>query len=196
MTMQGVRQNNAGWRGWVTFVAATLGLFTGLCALFALVVTAAQAWQEHAEAQWPEATAQVQQCGLHLYSRRYQKYWIQCDIHYEVHGQEIAARVHALSAADPSRVIWESSPGGFGRMQEWVDEHPQGATIRVHYDPRHTQKALIFENGVPLGGPKTPDNLKLLGFFAVSCVVMVTIARVVWRGRGEFPTQSPTGTLG
>jgi Protein of unknown function (DUF3592) len=187
MRMQGGRQNNAGWRGCVTFLAATLGLFTGLCTLFALVVTAAQAWQEHTESQWPETTAQVQRCGLELYSRKYRKYWIECSLQYQVHGQEIATRVHALDATDPSRVIWESSPGGFARMQEWVDEHPQGTTIKVHYDPGHPQKALIFENGMPLGGPRTPDNLKLLGIFAVSCVVMVAIARVVWRRRDVIP---------
>jgi Protein of unknown function (DUF3592) len=181
MTMQRVRQNKSGWLGWVTLIAAVLGLFAGLCALFALVVTAAQAWEEHAEAQWPEVTTQVQRCGLELSSRRYQTYWIQCDIHYQLHGQEMATRVHALSANDPSRVIWESSPGGLGRMQEWVDEHPQGTTIKVHYDPSHSQKVLIFENGMPLGGLRTPDNLKLLGFFAASCVVMVTIARMAWR---------------
>jgi hypothetical protein len=32
--------------------------------MFALVVTAAQAWQEHAQARWPEVTAHVDRCGL------------------------------------------------------------------------------------------------------------------------------------
>jgi hypothetical protein len=47
----------------------TLGLgllvvFSGLCTIFVLVATAAQAWQEHAQARWPEVTARVEKCGL------------------------------------------------------------------------------------------------------------------------------------
>jgi hypothetical protein len=49
------------WRG----VVGPLGLFAGLCSTFALVVTMAEAWQEHAQAQWPVATARVERCGLH-----------------------------------------------------------------------------------------------------------------------------------
>ena len=30
----------------------------------------------------------------------------------------------------------------------------------------------------PFGGPHTPTNLKLVGFAAVSCIVLLTIARI------------------
>jgi hypothetical protein len=30
-----------------------LSLFTGVCSIFVLIVTVAQGWQEHAQAQWP-----------------------------------------------------------------------------------------------------------------------------------------------
>jgi hypothetical protein len=181
MTTQAMSQNEAGWRGWVTFVAATLGLLCGLCTLFALVVTAAQAWQEHAEAGWPQATAQVEQCNLEIYSHRHMSYWINCSISYPVRGRQVASTVHTLTIPAPSNTIWESSPGMFGRMQEWVDRHPQGSSIRVHYDPARPEKAVPVETDMPRGGPQTPNNLKLLGFFAVSCVVMVIIARMAWR---------------
>src|ERR1700739_277713 len=49
------------WRGFV----ALLGLFAGLCTIFALIVTVAEGWQEHSQAQWPEATAHIEKCYLH-----------------------------------------------------------------------------------------------------------------------------------
>jgi hypothetical protein len=36
-----------------------LAAFSGLCTIFASVVTAAQAWQDHAQKRWPEVTARV-----------------------------------------------------------------------------------------------------------------------------------------
>jgi hypothetical protein len=63
-------------------------------------------------------------------------------------------------------------------MQEWVDGHPEGTEIVVHYDPANHNKAVLVTTDMPLGGPRTPNNVKLLGFFAVSCAVLLTIARV------------------
>jgi hypothetical protein len=42
------------WLGLMMLVA-----LSGLCTIFASVVTAAQARQEHAQARWPEVTARV-----------------------------------------------------------------------------------------------------------------------------------------
>jgi hypothetical protein len=64
------------------------------------------------------------------------------------------------------------------QLQEWVDEHPEGTPIAVHYDPANRKKAVLVTTDMPLGRPRTPDNLKLLGFFAVSCAVLLTVARV------------------
>jgi hypothetical protein len=57
------------WLGLTVLVA-----LSGLCTVFASVVTAAQAWQEHAQAQWPEVTAQVDSCGLARKSTGRQRY--------------------------------------------------------------------------------------------------------------------------
>jgi len=65
-----------------------------------------------------------------------------------------------------------------GRMQVWVDEHPQGTLISVHYDPANPRRAGLVETDMPLGGPHTPSNLKLLGIFAISSVVLLTLARI------------------
>ncbi len=166
------------WRRYVTFLAGFFGLFAGLCTVFALVVTVAQAWVEHAQAQWPTATASVQRCGLDIYVHKPESYWIDCNISYTVRGEEIISRVHSLSTPAPQRIIYQFPAGQFERMQEWVNEHPAGTPIVAHYDPANHGKAVLVETDMPRGGPQTPDNLKLLGFFAVSCALLLTIARI------------------
>jgi hypothetical protein len=153
-------------------------LFAGLCTVFALVVSAAEAWVEHAQAQWPQATAHVQRCGVDIYTHKPESYWIDCSLSYTVRGEEIMSHVHSRSIPAPQRVISQYPTRQFDQLQEWVDEHPEGTPIMVHYDPANHTKAVLVTTDMPLGGPRTPDNLKLLGFFAVSCAVLVTIARV------------------
>ena len=142
-------------------------------------MTAAEGWVERAQAQWLPATARIQRCGLDIYTRKPESYWIDCSVSYTVRGEDLVAQVHSRSIPAPRRVIGQNPAEQFGQMQEWVDEHPEGTPIVVHYDPANHKKAVLVTTDMPLGGPRTPDNLKLLGFFAVSCVVLLTIARVV-----------------
>jgi hypothetical protein len=163
---------------WVRVVCGGLGLFAGLCSIFALVVTAAEGWQEHAQAQWPEATARVQGCGVDLYTHRSEAYWIDCRISYLVGGEEIVTEVHSRTTPAPSKVIWQYPAAQIGLMQEWVDEHPPGTPIVVHYDPANHKKAVLLATDMPLGGRRTPANLRLLGIAAGSCVLLLAIARI------------------
>jgi hypothetical protein len=183
MTTAGKSQNPAGWRGYVTLVAYFLGLTAVLCTIFALVVTAAEGWAEHVQAQWPQATASVQRCGLDIYVHKPESYWIDCSVSYTVRGDDIVSHVHSRSTPAPRRVIWEYPAGQFEQLQQWVNQHPAGTPIGVHYDPANHAKAVLVTTDMPLGGPRTPDNLRLLGAFAVSSAVLLGIARVV-RPRG------------
>jgi hypothetical protein len=178
MTTGAGLQNLPKWRRFVVLAAGVLGLFSGLCTIFALVVTSALAWEEHAQARWPEATAHVERCGVDLYLHRPEAYWIDCSVRYVVAGEEIVSHVHSRTTPAPRRLLYQYPAGQFERMQDWVDQHPQGTSVKVHYDPTNHQKAVLVQTDMPLGGPQTPNNLKLLGFFAVSCVVLVTIARI------------------
>jgi|SRR5450631_3210087 len=148
----------------------------GLCAVLALVVTAAQAWQE--QTQWPEAMAQVQRCGLDIYTHQPESYRIDCSISYKVRGEEIVSHVYSRSTPAPRRIIWQYPPQQFESLQEWVDAHPEGTPIAVHYDPASPTKAVLVVTDMPLGGPQTPANLRLLGIAAASCIVLLAIARI------------------
>ena len=174
MTTGGVTKRQVLWRG----IAAVLGLFAGLCAIFAFVVTAAEAWQEHAQAQWPEVTARVQSCAVVLYTHKPENYRIACHITYPAGVDEVATEVYSLTTPSPRRVLGQHPAAQVEQMDDWVEEHPGGTPIVVHYDPANHRKAALVTTDMPLGGPRTPNNLKLLEFFAVTSVLLLAIARI------------------
>jgi Protein of unknown function (DUF3592) len=161
------------WRGLV----ALMGLFAGLCTIFAFVVTVAEARREYAQAQWPEATARVERCGLHPTSTgRRDRYYIDCRLGYVVSGEDEVAKLYSRTV--PSPETWQYPPNQIGPLQQWLDEHPEGTQIAVRYDPDNPKKAVLIATDTPLGGRRTPTNLRLLGFMAVSCIVLLAIARI------------------
>ena len=182
-TRRGVR-----WRG----VAALLGALAGLCAVFALVVTAAEAWQEHAQAQWPEMTARVERCSLHQSSTgRRNRYYVDCRLSYAVGTEQIAA--HVYSASVPSREVPQYPPDQIGPLEDWVDKHPPGTPMVVRYNPAQHNKMVLVVTDMPCaGGPHTANNLKLLGFFAASSVLLLAIARI-WRLQSDALAASANG---
>jgi hypothetical protein len=76
-------------------------------------------------------------------------------------------------------------------MQEWVDEHPPGTPIAVHYDPANHKKAALVTTDMPLGGPQTPDNLKLLEVTAGICALLLAIAALTRSSYGVVGAQAP-----
>jgi hypothetical protein len=152
-------------------------LFSGLCTVFAAVVTAAIAWTEHAEAQWPQVTARVDQCGLdETPTGEREMYYIRCRLIYEVGAEQNMATVDSVNV--PSRAVWQYPPNQIGPLEDWIAEHPPGTPIVVHYDPDHHTKAVLVATDMPRGGPRTPSNVKLLKVCAGSFVILLTIARI------------------
>jgi hypothetical protein len=79
---------------WMRLILMVMVLFSGLCTIFASVVTAAIAWTEHAEAQWPQVTARVDQCGLdESPTGEREMYYIRCRLIYEVGAEQNTATV-------------------------------------------------------------------------------------------------------
>jgi hypothetical protein len=186
MTTDGVRKIQLVW-----LAVAGLGLFAGLCTIFVLVVTIAQGWQEHAQAQWPQATALVQTCGLDIYTHKPEAYWISCRISYLAGVEEIVTKVHSRSTPAPHRVISQQPALQFDLMQEWVDQHPPGTPLAVHYDPANHSKAVLVATDMPLAGPSTPNNVKLLEVTAGSCALLLAIAGLTRSSYGVVSTRSP-----
>jgi uncharacterized protein DUF3592 len=170
------------WLGLVVLVA-----FSALCTIFVSVATAAQAWQEHARARWPEVTARVDACDLtRTSSNGRRKFYIRCRLSYAVGAEQNVTNIYSSNVAAPE--IWQYPPNQIAPFEEWVDEHPQGTPIVVQYDPADHKKVVLVANYMPRGGPRTPNNVKLLEVCAGSFLVLLTIARITrprnrWQNR-------------
>ena len=178
---------------WMWLGLAVLVALSGLCTIFVLVVTAAQAWQEYAQARWPEVTARVDSCGMEQTSSgRREKYYIHCRLSYAVGAEQIATNIYSTNV--PSPEIWQYPPNQIAPFQQWVDEHPQATPILARYNPAHHTKLVLEATDMPLSGPRTPNNVKLLAVSAGSFFVLLTIARITrprsnWRdGYSSMPT--------
>lgn len=160
------------WLGLMVLV-----VLLGLCSIFALVVTAAEAWQEHAQARWPQVTARVDNCGLDQTSTgRRNKYYIHCRLSYAVGAEQNVANVY--SSKFPAPEVSQYPPNQIAPFEDWVDEHPQGTPVVLRYDPSHHTKVVLVANYMPRGGPRTPNNVKLLEFFGGSFLALLMIARI------------------
>jgi len=111
---------------WLTMTA--LVLLSGLCRIFALAVTAAQAWQEHAQERWPKVMAHVART-----SNGPRRYHIRCRLSYAVGAEQNVTNVYSMNV--PSPEVWQYPPNQIGPLEQWVDEHPPGTPILVRYDP-------------------------------------------------------------
>jgi len=154
-----------------------LSLFAALCTIFALGVTVAEGWREHAQSSWPAVSASIQRCALDTYVRvrggvRGTRSRITCDIQYAANGEDVQARLHSASS---------SSDKDISRMQHWVSEHRTGKSIEIHYDSSNSKNAVLTETDMPFAGPHTPNNLKLLAVAAVAFVVFYSLARILQR---------------
>jgi hypothetical protein len=172
MTTGTVQKGPLIWLGLMVLV-----VLLGLCTAFASVVTVAEAWQEHLQARWPEVTARVDECGLtRTSSGRRQKFYIRCRLNYAVGVEQHATNIYSSNV--PSPEIWQYPPNQIAPFEEWVNDHPPGTPIVVHYDPANHTKVALVATDMPRGGPRTPNNLKLLEFLAGSFVVLLTIGRI------------------
>jgi Protein of unknown function (DUF3592) len=152
-----------------------LGIFAGLCTVFALIVSVADKWQEHVQESWPEVTAIVERCSVDPYvliesARRDPVWHIGCRIGYRADSTQIETRIRSRSTASG----WG---GRMERMQQWVALHRPGSPIVVHYNPTDPKTAVLTATDMPDGGPRTPNNLRLLLISSVACLGLLTIAR-------------------
>ena len=160
-----------------------LSLFAALCTIFALGVTLAEGWREHAQSSWPVASASIQHCALDTYVRvrggiRSTRSRITCDIQYAANGEDVLARLHSASS---------SSDKDISRMEHWVSEHRAGKSIEIHYDASNSKNAVLTETDMPFAGPHTPNNVKLLAFAAAAFVAFYSIARILQRRQTPVP---------
>jgi hypothetical protein len=153
--------------------------FAGLCTVFAVVVTAAEAWHEHLQAQWPEVTARVQRCAVDYYRESAgggsNGYFISCRVTYSVEAEASTATIRSRRVLSPA---WPDPSANIDRLHDWVDAHPPGTPIAVHYNPARRENVVLVRTDMPFGGPQTPNNLKVLGGAAGICAALLAIVAI------------------
>jgi hypothetical protein len=95
---------------------------------------------------------------------------------YAVGSEQHAA--HVYSTTVPPAKDWQYPRDQIGPFEQWVDEHPPGTPIVVRYDPANYKKVVLTATNMPHGGPRTPNNVKLLQVCAGTFLVLLTIARI------------------
>lgn len=165
------------WRKLVLLFTSFFGLILGLCALIAVVVTVAGAFQDHSHAHWPETTARIRGCDLEVSRQEPESYRIDCNVTLALGSQVIASHVFSHDTPAPNRVLWQYPPRQFQKLQVWVKGHPEGTLMVVHYNPSNPKELALVQTDMPLSGPSTPGNLSLLGLAASGCLLLLGFAR-------------------
>jgi hypothetical protein len=98
---------------------------------------------------------------------------------YAVGAEQHATNIYSSNVPAPE--IWQYPPNQIAPFEEWVNDHPQGTPIVVRCDPDDHTKVVLVAANMPRGGPRTPNNVKLLEFLAGSFLVLLTIARITRR---------------
>ncbi|MGD0361951.1 MAG: DUF3592 domain-containing protein [Bryobacteraceae bacterium] len=173
----------AGWGVVVVALAYLFALFTA----FAAVVSAAEVWGEFRHGQWPAASARVERCDVKPYrsstGRRleHSAYYIACAISYETaRAQLVTATLKSRRIQSPE-LTWPDTGPKIREMQSWVDRHPAGAILKVHYDPANQRDAVLTSTDMPFAGPQTTNNLKLVLVCAGAWAVLSRIGKAVRR---------------
>jgi hypothetical protein len=158
-------------------ILTVFALFLGLCTILVAVVTASQAWQEHAQRSWPQVTARVEKCDMAQTSTgRRNSYYIRLHLSYVVDGEPNTASVFSRTVPGPE--VWQYPPNQIAPYQLWVDEHPPGTPIVVRYDPSNHKKVVLLDL-MPGGAPHTPNNIKLLEACAALFLALLLLARLI-----------------
>jgi hypothetical protein len=162
---------------WLGLIA--LAAFLGLCTIFVTVATAIQAWQEHDQARWPEVKAQVDRCALNRKSTGWKNwYHIDCRLSYAVGSERNVARIFSVNVPSPD--VWQYPPNRIAPFEKWVNDHPPGTPLLIHYNPAHHAKIVLAEY-LPGDGPRTPRNLTLLEVCSGSFLALLALVRIMPR---------------
>jgi hypothetical protein len=154
-------------------VAGLLGLFAGLCALFAGCVTLSDWHVENTEARWPLISAAVERADVFAVTRGRKdagrtEWKLRVHVRYEVDGE-------ALTAALTSRTAHSEEDAA--RLQSWAAQHRKGSHIDIRYDPSQHDRAELASADVSSVASRTRTDLILFAIAAIACAGLVSLAK-------------------
>ena len=153
--------------------AGLLGLFAGLCAVFAACATLSDWHDEASQARWPVLAAVVDRIDI-VASRRAPKdgggtIWkLRSQVHYELNGE-------ALTATPVSRVVYSEAEAAV--LQSWAAQHRKGSHVDVRVDPSQPNRAVFASAEISAAAGRMHTDLVLLGFAAVAAIGLMMLAK-------------------
>jgi len=153
--------------------AGLLGLFAGLCTVFAACATLSDWHDEARQARWPLVTAVIERTDL-VASQRAPRdgggtIWkLRCHVHYELNGE-------ALTATLASRVAYSEAEAAM--LQSWAAQHRKGSQVDVRVDPSQPNRGVFASAEISAAAGRMHTDLVLLGFAAVAAAGLMTLAK-------------------
>jgi hypothetical protein len=153
--------------------AALLGLFAGLCAIFAGCVTLSDWHDETTQARWPVVSALVER-GDVIASARTPKdgggtVWkLRYRVRYELNSE-------ALMATLTSRTAFSENDAA--KLQAWAAQHRKGSHIDIRVDPSRENQAAFASTEIsdPIG--RTRTDFILLVIAALASAGLLALAK-------------------
>jgi hypothetical protein len=155
--------------------AGAFALLVGGIMLFA---AALNGWHTYvAQHRWPLVHAVVQECKLDARARRRMPgravTYAVCGITFtDTAGQRVSGGFESLPAYYERRPASGATSPGVDELRAWVDQHPAGSVVDVHYDPDWPPSA------EPAGPPEIFDAYPtrgLLKFAGIAALVGILL---------------------
>jgi hypothetical protein len=153
--------------------AALLGLFAGLCAIFAGCVTLSDWHDETTQARWPVVSALVER-GDVIASARTPKdgggtVWkLRYHVRYELNGE-------ALTATLTSRTAFLENDAA--KLQAWAAQHRKGSHIDIRVDPSRENQAAFASTEISDAIGRTRTDFILLVIAALASAGLLALAK-------------------
>jgi len=164
--------------------AGLLGLFAGLCAIFAVFVTLSDWHQETTQARWPVVSAVVDRADV-VASVRAPKHgggteWkLRYRVRYELNGE---ARMATLT----SRAVFSEKEAA--KLQSSAAQHRKGSQIDIRSYASQDNRAVFASAEISYGADRTGTDILLFAVAVVGCAGLLALARYL-RVREAFTAQ-------
>lgn len=153
--------------------ARLFGLFAGICAAFAALVTVADWYDETTQARWPVVSATVERADVAVSRHRKRdgggKLW-KCTSGTTPTGE-------GRTATLISRTVYSEEQAE--TLRSWAAKYRKGSHVEIRYDPSRQDRAVATSSEGPLAANRTRTDLILLVFAAIASAALLKLAKVL-----------------
>jgi hypothetical protein len=154
-------------------LAGVLGLFAGLCAIFAGCVTVADWHVETAQARWPIVSALVERADVVVSARTPKdgggtQTKLRYRVRYDVNGEQQSATLASRPAFSDTEAA---------KLQSWAAQHRKGGHIDIKYDPSQANTADFASAELSPATGRTGTDIVLFAIAAIASAGLLALAR-------------------